>query len=193
MARVRTPTDRTITFLTQEEVKRLFAVITGARDRALFHLAYHHGLRASEVGLLQRTDVDWQRGRLGVHRVKNSLSAPYPMTPGDLRFLRAYLRRREDASPYLFLSNRCLPLHRHTLWDAMQTYGHLAALPEGKRTFHILRHSIAVHLLDADADVAFVKDWLGHKNIQNTMIYAKYTTAKLDAKARQFFADHRVV
>lgn len=34
-----------ITFLTQEEVRQLFAVITGKRDRALFQLAYHHGLR----------------------------------------------------------------------------------------------------------------------------------------------------
>ena len=46
-----------ITFLTQEEVRRLFAAITGKRDRALFQLAYHHGLRASEVSLLQRDDV----------------------------------------------------------------------------------------------------------------------------------------
>ena len=35
-----------ITFLTQDEVRWLFAVITGKRDRALFPLAYHHGLRA---------------------------------------------------------------------------------------------------------------------------------------------------
>jgi integrase len=46
-----------LTFLTQDEVRRLFAVITGMRDRALFPLAYHHGLRASEVSLLQRQDI----------------------------------------------------------------------------------------------------------------------------------------
>ena len=46
-----------ITFLTQDEVRRLFAVITGQRDRALFQLAYHHGLRASEVSLLLRDDI----------------------------------------------------------------------------------------------------------------------------------------
>jgi integrase len=46
-----------ITFLTQDEVRRLLAVITGKRDRALFQLAYHHGLRASEVSLLQRKAV----------------------------------------------------------------------------------------------------------------------------------------
>ncbi len=34
-----------------------------------------------------------------------------------------------------------------------------------KRKFHALTHSIATHLLDAGADIAFVKDWLGHANI----------------------------
>ncbi len=75
----------------------------------------------------------------------------------------------------------------------MQVYAEHARLPENKWKFHCLRHSIAVHLLDADADISFVQDWLGHKNIQNTMVYAKYTTAKRDANARKFFADHRVV
>ena len=51
----------------------------------------------------------------------------------------------------------------------------------------------ATHLLDAGADLAFVKDWLGHANIQNTTIYARLTTATLDAQARTIFASHRVV
>jgi site-specific recombinase XerD len=50
-----------------------------------------------------------------------------------------------------------------------------------KRKFHCLKHSIATHLLDAGADLAFAKDWLGHANIQNTTIYAPLTTATLDA------------
>src|SRR5712691_7002657 len=48
-------------------------------------------------------------------------------------------------------------------------------------------------LLDAGADLAFVKDWLGHANIQNTTIYARLTTATLDSTARKVFASHRVV
>jgi integrase/recombinase XerD len=56
-----------------------------------------------------------------------------------------------------------------------------------------LKHSIATHLLDAGADLAFVKDWLGHANIQNTTIYARLTTATLDSTARKVFASHRVV
>jgi integrase len=68
-----------ITFLTQEEVRRLFAVITGKRDRALFQLAYHHGLRASEVSLLQRDDVHAKQGRIYIPRVKGSLAKTYPL------------------------------------------------------------------------------------------------------------------
>ena len=75
----------------------------------------------------------------------------------------------------------------------MQTYGELAGLPGEKRKFRCLKHSIATHLLDAGADLAFVKDWLGHANIQNTTIYARLTTATLDSTARKVFASHRVV
>jgi hypothetical protein len=55
----------------------------------------------------------------------------------------------------------------------------------------ILKHSIATHLLDAGADLAFVKDWLGHANIQNTTISARLTTATLDAQAQMICASHR--
>jgi site-specific recombinase XerD len=40
-----------------------------------------------------------------------------------------------------------------------------------------LRHSIAVHLLEAGQGIEYVADHLGHKNIQNTRIYAQITTA----------------
>ncbi len=62
-----------------------------------------------------------------------------------------------------------------------------------KRKFHCLKHSIATHLLDASADLAFVKNWLGHANIQSTTIYTPLTTATLDAQARKIFASYRVV
>jgi integrase len=182
-----------LTFLTQDEVRRLFAVITGVRDRALFPLAYHHGLRASEVSLLQRQDIHDRQGRIYIPRVKGSVSKTYPLQPEDLRRLRAYLRTRQDDSPALFISNRGLPLERRSYWDLMQTYGLRARIPKTKRRFHALRHAIAVHLLDAGADVAFVQDRLGHANIQNTMVYMRYTTGTRDAQTRQLFASHRVV
>lgn len=168
-------------------------MLQGARDKALFPLAYHHGLRASEASLLLRSDLDLRRGRLFIHRVKGSLSGVYPLEPLDLRRLRAYLRTREDDSPYLFLSNRGTPLERRSYWDLMQKYGQLAGVPKAKLRFHALRHSIAVHLLDAGSDVAFVCDRLGHANIQNTQLYMRYTTVTRDSQTRQLFSSPHIV
>jgi integrase/recombinase XerD len=182
-----------ITYLTQDEVRRLFTAISGKRDRALFQLAYHHGLRASEVSLLQREDIHAKQGRIYIPRVQGSIAKTSPLQPEDLRSVRAYLRTRADDSPYLFISSRGIPLERRSYWDVMQKYGKQAALPKAKRRFHALRHAIAVHLLDAGADVAFVQDRLGHANIQNTIIYMRYTTVTRDVPTRQLFASHRIV
>jgi site-specific recombinase XerD len=185
--------DLIIQVLTQEEVQRLFDVITTKRGRVLFRMAYRHGLRASEIGLLICNDADLRTGRLTVHRLKRSLSGVYPMQPNTQKLLKAYLKCREDVSPYLFVSNRQTPISRYTLWYLMQTYGEAADLPPTKRTFHILKRSIATHLLDAGADLAFVRDWLGHANIQNTLIYARITMVKRDTEARRLFASPWVV
>jgi site-specific recombinase XerD len=185
--------ERTIHFLTQDELRQLFKVIRSKRDKAIFLVAYRHGLRASEMGLLQRADMDVKQGRISIHRLKGSISGVYPVQPDVLKAIRSYLRTRTDESPYLFLSNRNVPISRDTLHHLMQKYGAVAGLPREKRKFHCLKHSIATHLLDAGADLAFVKDWLGHANIQNTTIYARLTTATLDSTARKVFASHRGV
>src|SRR3989442_5797194 len=150
-----------ITFLTQDEVRRLFAVITNRRDRALFQLAYHHGLRASEVSLLQRDDVHAKQGRIYIPRVKGSIAKTYPLQPEDLRLVRAYLRTREDDSPSLFISIRGIPLERRSYWDLMQKYSQGADIPKAKRRFHELPHAITVPLPDAGAGSAFLKRRVG--------------------------------
>jgi integrase len=103
-AHVRRQEQRTIHFLTQDELRQLFKVIRSKRDRAIFLVAYRHGLRASEIGLLQRADVDVKQGRISIHRLKGSISGVYPMQPDVLKTIRSYLRTRTDESPYLFLS-----------------------------------------------------------------------------------------
>src|SRR5215510_10684917 len=122
--------ERIIHFLTQDELRRLFKVMKSKRDRAIFLVAYRHGLRASEIGLLQRADVDAKQGRISIHRLKGSISGMYPMQPDVLKAIRSYLRTRTDESPYLFVSNRHVPIGRFMLWELMQQYGKVAGLPE---------------------------------------------------------------
>ena len=185
--------DRAITFLTQEEMQRLFSVIKTKRDRAIFAVAYRHGLRASEVGMLQLTDLDLKAARITINRLKGSMSGTYPMSPNTVKLLRSYIKSRKDTSPYLFISNRGLPIDRRTLLVMMKKYGTVAGIPKEKQQFHALKHSIGTHILDAGEDIYFAKDWLGHKNIQNTTIYSKFSTGTRDARARKMFSSNRVV
>ena len=134
----------TIRFLTLDELGRLLAATReSVRDRALFLLAYRHGLRASEVGLLRADDLDLRTLRLTVHRLKGSLSGTHPLQPDEAKAIRAWLRGREQPpSPVLFPSNRGDPIARRTLDWLMKKYGEAAGLPPSKRHFHCLKHSI---------------------------------------------------
>jgi integrase len=178
--------------LPQEELKRLLAVITDKRDKALFLPDYCHGLRASAVRLLQRTDVDLKQGRITGRRLKGSLSGIYPLHPEVIKWLGACLRAYGLAAG-LFISDRGVPIDRRTLWCAMQTYGECAGLPPEKRKCHNLKHSIATHWLDARGELMFVQNWVGHKNIQHATKDAQMTNPRRDEEARNLFADHRVV
>ncbi len=85
----------TIKFLTLDETRRLFAGITDKRDKAIFLLAYRHGLRASEVGLLRVSDLDLKRLRVMLHRLKGSLSGEHPLQADEARALKAWVKSSE--------------------------------------------------------------------------------------------------
>jgi site-specific recombinase XerD len=75
----------------------------------------------------------------------------------------------------------------------MKHYGELAKIPESKRHFHTLKHSIATHLLYAGADRRFVQDWIGHASIGNTVIYAQLTSWRRDEDARKVVTSPYIV
>ena len=177
----------TIKFLTLDETKRLFGVIADKRDKAIFLIAYRHGLRASEIGLLKESDIDFKKLRLMLHRLKGSLSGEHPLQADEARTLKAHLKSRVIDSPFLFPSRRGLPISRSMLDVLMKRYGEDAELPPDKRHFHVLKHSIATHLLDAGAELRFLQDWLGHANIQNTVIYTALVSTSRETKAREYF------
>lgn len=178
---------KTIKYLTPDELRKLFKVIKDKRDKAIFLIAYRHGLRASEVGLLQKDHVNWKQQRIYISRLKGSLDGEHPMQSDELRILKSYLKTRKDDFPALFVSNRGTPIRRVMLHYLMKYYAELAGLPSDKRHFHVLKHTIATHLLDTSDDIRFVQDWLGHSNIQNTIIYSQLVSSSRESKARKHF------
>jgi site-specific recombinase XerD len=186
-------TAASINFLTQDEMRRLLSAIDSKRDYAIMLLAYRHGLRASEVGMLRRDDFDQKQYRLRIHRLKNSLAGIHPLQPDEVKALKAYVKERASSAPSLFLSRNNTPISRRRLDELIKHYGERADIPESKRHFHALKHSIATHLLDAGADLRFVQDWIGHASIGNTVIYAQLTSRRRDEEARKVFTSLYVV
>lgn len=166
----------TIRYLSQEQAARFFAVITHPRDRALFATIYHYGLRVSEAALLQVTDVDLERGRIRVQRLKSGLGGERPLFSNTAQLLREYLPVRLPTGEALF-TGRQGGLGRQRIQQLFRQYAQRAGLGP-QFTVHSLRHSIATHLLEAGMDIEYVRDHLGHVNIQNTVIYARITDRK---------------
>ncbi len=168
------PSQRLPRYLTQADVSAFFAAIADLRDRALFALMYLYGLRVSEVGLLERSDIDLARRRIVVRRVKNGVWTERPLFRSAEHVLRDYLSRKTDSEVKSLFPGRNGPLQKRQIQDLFTRYRDAAGLPPHVGC-HSLRHSIATHLLDAGVSLEFVQDHLGHKNIRSTSIYAKVT------------------
>jgi site-specific recombinase XerD len=171
--------NRDIKYLTQDQVKSLFAVIKDPKHKALFLLAYRHGLRVSEVSILQDKDIDFERNKIMVHRLKGSISGEQLLTPAEVKALRKWFKIKPNV-PYLFVSRMKTPITRQGLDFLMKKYCKAAGIPRDKSHFHALKHSIAVHLLDSEMDIMAIQDWLGHRCIESTLVYAKITGKRRD-------------
>lgn len=186
------PHQRPPRYLTQDEVGRFFAVIGDARDRALFTLMYHHGLRVGEVLLLRRRDLDLERGRILVRRLKGGAWSEQVLFGGTAAMLRDHVARTSAAPEGPLFPGRSGPLKRRQIQSRFVRYRSLAGLP-ADRTTHSLRHSIATHLLDAGMSLEFVQDHLGHQDIRSTSVYARITDRHRAAIVRRLAASRWIV
>ena len=83
----------------------------------------------------------------------------------------------------LFPSRNCNPISRDRLDELMKNYCRRAGIPAEKAHMHSLKHACGTHLSEMGKDVAVIRDWLGHRNVQNTMIYLEVTNKARDAAA----------
>ncbi len=195
MEAVKLAGDAQISYLSKEEVERFFAVIpaTNVRDRLLFEVIYRHGLRRQEAVLIRREHL--RNGRIWITRLKGSRSGEYPIHPATRRLLWVYLAELgDDWHPYLFATRQSdiWPMSPSTVYHLFRRYAAAANLPPERCHPHVLRHSIATHLLTSGWDYADVQDWLGHTSIASTTRYAAVTNPRREEAFRRLLASGEI-
>jgi integrase/recombinase XerD len=175
-----------IEVLTQQEVKTLLGSISNtylrfnfaerqARQyelRLIFALYYGCGLRLSEGYKLRIQDIDFDRKTVFVEQGKNYKDRIIPMSNGVYKELQDYIynyrNRLKLKHNRLFVSKKGT---LHYKLKYLQTVCDDKNIKSKRLSLHVLRHSIATHLLQNGMSIENISLLLGHSSLDSTQIY----------------------
>jgi integrase/recombinase XerD len=187
--------------LTQDEVKALFKATNYSnnqqrickRDTVILVLLYSCGLRRNEAINLEIKDILFDKERIYVRKGKNYKERYVPINTYNLKIIEEYIYdyrpRFKDykQTEYLLINYRGQPLQGQSLCNRLNAIVAVSGIREappseelGKITPHILRHTIATHLLEKGAKIETISQFLGHASLESTQIY----THLLEDKAK---------
>jgi len=176
------PVRQELEVLSKDEINSLYAVcgdsITGLRDQLLLALYYGCGLRKNEGVKLNIQDILSHSNLVYVRYGKGFRERKVPMSVGVVQHLENYLN---ESRPYLLKNNEenALILSKYGVrMSGVSIYGRLQELkkraginkPVG---VHLLRHSIATHLLESGMSLEQIALFLGHSSLESTQIYTR--------------------
>jgi site-specific recombinase XerD len=189
--------DKTITFLTLDQIKKLLnapniETLTGLRDRAILEVLFSTGMRVSELVSLNKdqikikdTDESLEISIIG----KGNKPRTVYFSKRAIYWLKEYLKTRTDKEKALFINYKGkLPKSRLSVRSVerlVKKYTLQTGLPL-TTTVHTLRHSFATDLLIKGVDIRTVQEFLGHKNIATTQVYTHVTKKRLKDIHQQF-------
>ena len=182
-----------VSTLTRVEIQALLdapdpRTVFGTRDRAMLHLAFAAGLRVSELVGLTLDQFD-ARAPASIHVMgKGRRERVLPLWRETTNAIKAWLAVRPsgpDIALFLNGSGRAMTrsgfeyiLAKH----AGAAAAHQPSINAKKVSPHVLRHSCALHTLQATHDIRKVALWLGHVSLQSTEVYLRVDpTEKLEA------------
>jgi len=176
--------------ITVDEVERLLelpdkrSTPEGKRDKAMLELLYATGMRVTELVSLNVRDVNLRAGFVRCFG-KGSKERIVPIHSKAIRAVKGYLddvRARllgTTGETALFLNRRGQRLTRQGFWLILKGYAKKAGI-ESEITPHVLRHSIATHLLHSGKmNLRELQELLGHANISTTQVYTHLTTERM--------------
>jgi site-specific recombinase XerD len=178
--------------LRDQEVEKLFGVIKGKRDVAMFKLMLRCGLRVEEVSNLTLGDIDLKKRRIIVQQGKGGKGRVVYISDDAHVALVAYLKIRSHYRiKKVFLVEKGTykgqPISVRGIQKRIEYYAKKTGL---KVSCHRLRHTMATQLLNAEAEVETIQDLLGHNWITTTQRYCKVSNLKVQ---RDYFKAMRNV
>jgi site-specific recombinase XerD len=179
-------------YLTRAEVEAVLNALdrttwSGRRDHALFMLMYNTGARVSEAIALCRNDAHIGPTAFVHIRGKGRKERSVPLWKPTANVLKQWLLEiNEDEQLPLFPNRHGQQLSRSGVEDRLRRAVSSAAtscptLRTKNVSPHTLRHSTAMHMLQAGVDITLIALWLGHESTETTH---QYVEADLEMKRR---------
>lgn len=184
---IRLPRKLLTAYLSPAQVRGLLGAFdlrapAGVRDQAMVLLAAKLGLRAKEIAQLSLEDVDWQAGTLCLRQTKGRRCRLLPLPSTVAQSLVRYVRsiRPKATSRRVFLClNRPASLSSSAVSSATVAAFARAGLEVARPGPHLLRHTLATHLIQRGTDLKAIADVLGHRSLSTTARYAKVNVPML--------------
>ena len=124
------------------------------------------GCRVNELLGLEKRFVDFDNNQINFNDRKNDQAVAVPMTNRVQSIIRRYYREVKDFDRLFTLNYSEL----NAIWQKARK--DLGYADKKFYTIHLCRHTCASRLVQRGVPILLVKDWLGHEDIENTMIYA---------------------
>ena len=150
------------------------------RDAAVIELLFSSGMRISELCSLRSSDVNLSDGTILIYGKGDKERRIQLGNEDVLHTLQSYrdtfsLQIRQ--SGHFFVNPSGHPLSDQTVRRTINHYCALAAI-DIHITPHMFRHTFATSLLEADVDIRYIQEMLGHSSIHITEIYTHVAVAK---------------
>ena len=168
--------------LAREEVDKLFKSATDLRCRTIWMTLYSSGLRLSEAARLRISDIDSKAMRILVRNGKGQKDRYTVLSQSLLEQLRTYWKVYRPTDWLFYGSDRQQQPVLRTLQKVFKEDKKRAGIRK-RATPHSLRHSFATHSMEDGANLLYIRDLLGHRAIQSTLVYLKVTAEGINRLA----------
>lgn len=180
----------TVEYLTPEAIKLLLEqpdkqTTKGRRDLTLLSVLYDTGARVQELIDIQVGDVILDSPAVIVLHGKGNKTRRVPILKPTVALLQSYLTENNLNKPWknqqpLFSNHQHHKLTKEGVAYILAKYVDSArrssSIVPPKVKPHLMRHSKAMHLLQAGVNLIYIRDFLGHVDIKTTEIYARADT-----------------